>query len=237
MQAKLQNIPFAEPDRCKLEVYVPEGKKDFTTILYFYGGGMTTGDRHLPAEFADQEFAVVTPDYRLHPQTTCPGYIEDAAAAVAWTFKHVASFGGNPDKIVLVGSSAGAYLASMVTLDKRWLKPYGIDPDRLAALISLSGQNITHFTIRKERGIPETQPLIDELAPFYHIRPDAPPILLVTGDRELELMGRYEENAYFLRMLRNTGHTHNELHEIKGKDHGGMGAQGNQLALEFIRKL
>lgn len=50
-------------------------------------------------------------------------------------------------------------------------------------------------------------------------------------------MARYEENAYFQRMLKNTGHTRNELHEVLGEDHGGMGQQGNKLALEFIRNL
>ena len=125
-----------------------------------------------------------------------------AAAAVAWTFRNMESFGGDPERVFVGGASAGGYLACMVTLDPRWLGAYQIDPNRIAGLISLSGQAITHFTVRAERGIPGHQPLVDDLAPLFHVRSDAPPILLVTGDRELELLGRYEENAYFQRILR-----------------------------------
>jgi len=53
-----------------------------------------------------------------------------------------------------------------------------------------SPQVITHFTIRDERGIEETPAIMDALAPLFHVRKNAPPILLVTGDREKELMGR-----------------------------------------------
>jgi hypothetical protein len=87
-------------------------------------------------------------------------------------------------------------------------------------LISLSGQAITHFTVREERGIPGTQPIIDELAPLYHVRKDAPPLILITGDSELELLGRYEENAYLMRMMKIARHTKTKLYELEGYDHG-----------------
>jgi len=77
---------------------------------------------------------------------------------------------------------------------------------------------------------------VDELAPLYHVRAEAPPLLLVTGDRDLELLGRYEENAFFQRMLRLAGHTRNELHELKGRDHAGVEAPGHALLLDFIRR-
>jgi acetyl esterase/lipase len=238
---EFQDLPYRdEPalqDRCKLNVYVPEDVTGFSTVVWFYGGGMMDGNRGLPDGLRDQGLAVVSPDYRLHPGTTAPGYIEDAAAAVAWTFQNLERFGGHPDKIILIGASAGGYLASLITLDKRWLAPYGIDPDALQALISLSGQAITHFTVRKERGIPEHCALVDDLAPLYHVRAGAPPILLVTGDRELELLGRYEENAYFMRMLKVAGHQKHQLHELPGRDHGGVEPDGLPLALEFIRAL
>ena len=56
----------------------------------------------------------------------------------------------------------------MIGLDKKWLNVFKIDADKIAGLISLSGQTITHFTIREERGIPSTQPIVDELAPLHH---------------------------------------------------------------------
>ena len=71
-------------------------------------------------------------------------------------------------------------------------------------------------------GIDHLQPVIDEYAPLYHVRKDAPPFVLITGDRELELFGRYEENAYLWRMMKLVGHMQTYLVEIGGYDHGSM---------------
>ena len=95
-----------------------------------------------------------------------------------------------------LSDSAVGYLASMLSMDKRWLSVHGIDANRIAGLIALSGHTITHFTIRQERGLRRETPVIDEYAPLYHVRPDAPPVLLITGDRELELLGRFELDGY-----------------------------------------
>lgn len=84
----------------------------------------------------------------------------------------------------------------MIGLDKHYLAAYGIDANSIHKLVPFSGQMITHFEIRKERGIRAKQPVVDEFAPQFHVRADAPPLYLITGDRELELLGRYEENAY-----------------------------------------
>jgi acetyl esterase/lipase len=183
-----------------------------------------------------QGITVVAADYRLSPKAKAPAYIEDAAAAVAWTFKNIARYGGDTNRIFLSGHSAGGYLASLVTLDRRWLAVHSVDPDRLAGLVPFSGQSITHFAIREERGMPRTRPLIDDLAPVYHVRKDAPPILLISGDRNHELLGRYEESAYFWRMLKEVGHPSVELLELQGYDHGQMAEPAFPLLLRFLRQ-
>ena len=95
-----------------------------------------------------------------------------------------------------------------------------IDANDLAGLIAITGHAITHFTVRDEKGIDALKPVVDEFAPLFHVRPDAPPILLLTGNRELELLGRYEENAYLMRMLRLSGHKEVEHLEFDGYGHG-----------------
>jgi len=221
-------------ERSRLDLYYPENKTDFATVVWFHGGGLTGGSRHIPAGLKDQGIAVVAANYRLHPKVTCPAYLQDAAAAVAWTFRNIEKHGGDPAKIFVSGHSAGGYLTSMIGIDKRWLAEYDIDADRIAGLIPLSGHTITHMTVRKERGIPKTQPLVDAFAPLYHVRPDAPPILLITGDREMEMLGRYEENAYFMRMLRVVGHKDVTLHELQGHGHG-MVAPAMSPMLRWLR--
>lgn len=224
-------------DKCRLDISCPVGEKQFATIVWFHGGGLTGGERSIPPELERRGVAVVAASYRLHPDVSAPGYIEDAAAAIAWTVKHIEEHGGSPDRIIVSGHSAGGYLAAMAVFDKKYLQAFGVDADSLAGVAPISGQMITHFTIRKENGIEETRPVIDGYAPLNHIRNDSPPILLVTGDREQELLGRYEENAYTWRMLKQLKHPDVTLHELGGYDHGQMVRPAFPLLLKFVDRV
>lgn len=238
-----ENIPY-RPDggdayvdeRCRLDVWLPEGAKDFPVVIWFHGGGLEGGSKSIPDELKNQGIAVVAPNYRLTPRVKVTQCIEDAAAAVAWTVKNLPAMGASPKKVFLSGHSAGGYVASMVGLDKRWMAPHGIDADSFAGIAPFSGHTITHFARRKELGMADTQPLVDELAPLTFVRKDAPPMLLLTGDREQELLGRYEEVAYFWRMLQVVGHPDAKLIELPDVNHGGMVAPGMPHLLRFVQK-
>ena len=223
-------------ERCKLDLYYPVDSEKFPTVVWFHGGGLRSGDRYVPRELQERQIAVVAVDYRLFPRAHCPAYLNDAAAAVAWTMNHIEQYGGDPSLVFVSGHSAGAYLASMIGLDKQYLNQHNVDANDIAAYIPLSGHTITHFTIREERGIDENTPVLDAFAPLAHIRADAPPFFLVTGDRELELWGRYEENAYFQRMMKNGGHKNTSLDELQGFDHGAMVEPGALLILKYIKE-
>lgn len=227
-------LPDAIRDRCRLDLYYPRGPAGFATVVWFHGGGLTSGEKSIPAALQGKGIAIAAANYRLSPAAKAPAYVEDAAAAVAWVLKNVERYGGSPQRVFVSGHSAGGYLTSMVGLDERWLAAHGVDRNEIAGLAPFSGQCATHSAIRAERGIGETRPLIDDLAPLYHVRKDAPPLLLVTGDREKELRGRYEENAYFRRMLSVAGHEDVQLYELQGYDHGGMAEPAFPLLLRFI---
>ena len=222
---------------CVLDIHYPVGIKDFPTVVWFHGGGLTAGKRDVPDQLSKQGIAVVAVEYRLSPKVKVVDCIDDAAAAVAWTFANIKQYGGSPEKIFVSGHSAGGYLTSMIGLDKKWLAKYDIDADSIAGLIPFSGHTITHFTVRKERGIDGKQPILDDMAPLFHVRDDAPPLLLITGDRELELLGRYEENAYMWRMMKIAGHEQTTLHELDGYNHGQMAKPAHPLLLRFVRKV
>jgi len=223
-------------ERCVLDIYYPEGVEDFATIVWFHGGGLTGGNKEIPEYLKGKGLCVVAPNYRLYPRIGAPKYIEDAAAAVAWVFNNIEEYGGDSSLIFVSGHSAGGYLASMVGLDKRWLKDRDIDANRIAGLIPFSGHTITHFTVRKERGIDGTQPVVDDLSPLFHVRSDAPPLLLITGDREMEMLGRYEENAYLMRMMKVTGHKETKLFELDGFGHN-MVEPALPLLLKEVRQI
>ncbi len=230
------NLDDYMKERCKLDLYMPENVDTFTTVVWFHGGGLTGGEKSIPERLKNHKIGVVAVNYRLSPNVKNPAFIDDAAAAVAWVFKNISNYGGDPNRIVVAGPSAGGYLTCMIGLDKHYLQAYGIDANSIRKLVPFSGQMITHFVIRKERGIPDTQPVVDEFAPQFHVRADASPLYLITGDRELEMLGRYEENAYMWRMMRLSGHKQTTLYELDGFNHGGMAEPAFDLLLKILRK-
>lgn len=223
-------------ERCRLDVYYPKNKKNSSAIVWFHGGGLTGGNKEMPRELLEKGFIVIAVGYRLSPKVPVKDIIEDATASVAWTFNNISNYGGNNKLIFVSGHSAGAYLGMMLTLDKKYLSAYNIDADSIAGLIPFSGQAITHFTVRQERKIKDVQPIIDEYAPLYHVRPTAPPMLLLTGDREMEMLGRYEENAYLARMMKLAGNKTTVLHELQGYGHN-MVYPGIPLLINEVNRL
>lgn len=223
---------------CRLDLNYPADKPGFTTVIWLHGGGLSGGRREIPQGLREQGFAVAGVGYRLTPHVQVADCIDDAAAAAAWVVRNIARFGGDPRRIVLAGHSAGGYLTSMIGLDKRWLEPYGMDPDTtFMALIPYSGQVVTHFARRRELGLPQTRPLVDDMAPLNHVRADCAPMLILSGDRELEMLGRYEETAYFWRMMQVVGHPDVRMMEFDGFDHGNMPQAGHFVTIRYIREL
>ena len=226
-----EDVPYRTPEqpgydayaaeRCRLDLYLPEGNgKSLPVLVWFHGGGLRGGEKSIPERLKNQGLIIAAPNYRLFPKVESPVYIEDAAAAVAWIIKHIEPLGGNPRRVFVSGHSAGGYLTSMIGLDKQWLGAHGEDANVIAGLIPFSGHTITHFTPREEKGVKDTQPIIDAMAPLFHIRADAPPLILITGDRNMEMLGRYEENAYMMRMMQVIGDPATKLYELQGYGHG-----------------
>mgnify|MGYP000134264239 CR=1 FL=1 len=233
-----ENTDSYQKDQCKLDIYIPEGnKKDLPVIIWFHGGGLTGGTKKISEELKSNKFIIVSVEYRLSPKVKAPKYIEDAAASFAWVYNNIQQYGGDTSKIFLSGHSAGGYLSMMLTMDEAWLLKYHIPNSSIKACIPLSPQIITHFTIRAENNIKDIQPVINEYAPINFIKSNTPPIIDITGDRELELLGRYEENAYFVRMMKLAGNRNISLYELQGFSHGAMYLPGIHLMFQEIEKI
>ena len=224
-------------ERLKLDVYYPEGTKDCPVIVWFHGGGIEAGQKEIPEKLKGKGYVVIGANYRLLPKVTIDKTLDDAAEAVAWAFRHAAEYGGDSKKIVVTGHSAGGYLGMLLCLNKQWLKTYGVDADDIWMYAPFSGQAVTHYNVRKMRGMSPLQVVIDEYAPIYWVRSDCPTFVLICGDREQELFGRYDENQYLARMMKLVGHKQTYLYEIDGHDHGAMVEPGFHILDAHIKRL
>lgn len=224
-------------ERCKLDFYYPTHIKEFPVVVWFHGGGLEGGNKFIPQELKNNGIGVIGVNYRLLPKANIQECIDDAAAAVAWAFKNVSDYGGSKSKIFVSGHSAGGYLTDMIVLKKDYLKKYGIDADSIAGAFPFSGQVITHFNVRKARGLSAITPMVDDTAPLYYVRKLPMPFVLLSGDRELELYGRYEEQAYFWRMMQLHGNKDCLLYEMDGYNHGNMPEAGHKIMLRHIKTI
>ncbi len=212
-------------ERCKLDLFLPpassEAGKSFPVMVWFHGGGLEEGNRlgfkKMAASLVTEGIAVASVDYRLSPKATYPAYIEDAAAAVAWTHAHIAEYGGDAKRVFVGGHSAGGYLAALVALDPRWLTAAGMNASDLAGAVPVSGQMATHYTIRKERGLPKEVELIDDGAPLAHAHKDAPRLLFIAADHDMN--HRVDENTRMVAALRAAGHNVPDLMVLTDRDH------------------
>jgi len=208
--------------KCVLDIALPKLIKNFQTIIWFQGGGLTGGEKYYEKELLNGKNCIVSVGYRLYPNANINEILDDAAAAVKYIHDNINKYGGNKNKIILSGHSAGGYITLMIGMDSSYLSRYNLTPQNLKMLIPLSPQTITHFTIRKFKGIPEGQIIVDSLAPMYYVNRKHPPIHLICGDKEMELFGRFEESQYFIKMLKFNGNENSYLYELQGFDHGDM---------------
>lgn len=224
--------------RCFIDMRLPENVKDFPTLVWFHGGGLTGGTRDFPA-FEGKGVALVSAGYRLAPPADCPDFLTDAAAAVAWTLKHISEYGGDPKKVFIGGHSAGGYLSAMVAMDPKWLAAQGLSNKQIAGVIPVSAQVTTHFHVKELRGIQGDPlvPVIDEFAALHFVSKDLPPICLITGDRRIEWPCRVEENELMAATLRKLGHPAVEFHENKDLDHGTVTQAAAKIMPGFIQRV
>jgi len=220
-KAVFANADGYQKSQCRLNVFTPHDAKKLPVLIWFHGGGLTGGQKEVPSFLKKERIILVAVGYRLSPKAKFPEFLEDAAAATAWTFANIERLGGDAKRIFVGGHSAGGYLSAMIGMDSRWLKPHKLTPNDIAGLVLLSAQVTTHFHVKEILQYPGHQllPVIDENAPLHYVSPELPPILLVLGDRKIEWPVRVEENELMAATLQAMGHPHVEFHENPGRDH------------------
>ena len=199
----LADQPYGRGPRQSLDIWVPDGTRAgdrLPVVIFFYGGGWDSGDRQsygfAGRALAGEGFLTVIPDYRLTPKAHWPDFLEDGAAAVAWVQEHVEKLGGDPDRIALMGHSAGAYNAAMLALDPQWLRAAGSDVSVVRGVAGLAGP-YDFLPLEKggmaDRAMGRVKPA-DRTQPISFARGDAPPLWLATGDEDTTVRPRNSQN-------------------------------------------
>lgn len=180
----------------KLEMFVPQGAKGpLPVVMFIHGGSWASGDPHdyrfIARTLCARGYAVVLAGYRLYPKARYPAMLEDGAAALRWVHENAAKFGADPARLALMGHSAGAYNAVMLTLDRQWLDHAGLDERAIRGTVALAGPFDflpfdTDATIDTFGAAPD--PSMTQ--PINFVRGDAPPLLLVTGDADTRVKPR-----------------------------------------------
>ena len=182
------NVAYGDHARQRLDVYAPPGESNSArpVVVFFYGGGWVEGARgdYLFAAEAlvSRGYLVVIPDYRVYPEVRFPAFVEDAAHATAWVLENIDSFGGDPQQVYVMGHSAGAHIAALLTFDERYLRSIGHQPGELAGLIGLAGPYdflpIESRTLQAIFGPPSQHPLSQ---PVNFVDVNEPPAYLLHG--------------------------------------------------------
>lgn len=187
-----RDVPYGPADRQRLDIYAPKqpAPGPLPVVVFIYGGSWSDGDRRdyrfVGRFLASLGYLAVLPDYRLIPTVEYPTFLEDVAAAIAWTNAQIGAHGGDPARLAVMGHSAGAYNAVMSALDPS----LGVS-DLIRAAVGLSGPydfypydvDVTRRTFREAPDPEATQPV-------NLVTAAAPPMLLASGDADRTVFPR-----------------------------------------------
>ncbi|MCU1338276.1 MAG: Alpha/beta hydrolase fold-3 domain protein [Bryobacterales bacterium] len=242
-----ENIEYSHPGSVSLamDAYVPDGSGPFPAAIIVHGGAWVTGDRRhsvepLFAPLAEAGFAWFSISYRLvnvlnppsipdliSSATTLTDAVTDVRTAIAYVREHAAEFHIDPERIALIGESAGAQLASMAALRpgtpdvaetvQGVIAFYG--PSDLPKLVQTS-RRIPDSVRRAVRGSPFEAILLAglrDLSPINWVRKEAPPFLLIHGTADG--LVPFEQSEQMCEALKKAG-ADCELHSVPGGGHG-----------------
>ena len=196
-QTPLTSIAYGDDARQKLDIYLPKQNVagGSAVLIFFHGGSWRDGEREgygfLGRAFASRGFVTVIADYRKSPAVRFPAFVEDTAAAIAWVHANIAKHDGDAGRIFVMGHSAGAHIAMMAALDPQWLAAQNLTPDVIKGFIGLAGPyDFLPLTSDSSKMALGQWPDLTETQPITYARGDAPPLLLLTGDKDTVVQPR-----------------------------------------------
>lgn len=192
-----KDLAYGDAPRQRLDVYVPRKAcgRPRPVVVFFYGGSWNSGTRagyaFVGRALAARGFVTVVPDYRLVPDVHYPAFVEDGAAAVRWAISHADAYCGDGGSVVLMGHSAGAYIAAMLAVDPRWL---GASRPAVKGLVGLAGPyDFAPFDVAASRAAFGQSPDPAATQPVTWAGAGDPPALLLYGSDDTVVRPRNSE--------------------------------------------
>jgi acetyl esterase/lipase len=240
----LQGARYAD-DKDKLDLYLPEGRRKAPVIVSYYGnqlmGGDKSEDAYIGRRFAASGFVTVVVNYRLSPAVSHPAHVQDAAASFAWVKRHIAEYGGDADRVFIIGYSAGGYLAALLSTDPRYLAVHKLSPRDIRGTVPVSA-----FYWVERRGVaPDRDKSVwgndrgvwVDSSPAHHLQAGAPPMLILYADRDEDW--RREQNVEVAAAMKAAGHKNVEIEMIANRNHATIwtrvGDEDDDTAKRIIR--
>lgn len=138
-----RDLPYGDHERQVLDLYSPPDANDCPVVFWIHGGGWQTGDKadvqQKPKVFTEMGFVFVSTNYRLLPAVDMETIVRDIARSIRWVHDHIAEYGGDPDRLLIMGHSAGAQLAALVCTDHRLLEAEGLSLSIVKGCVPVDG--------------------------------------------------------------------------------------------------
>jgi len=257
------DVPYVEADGVpprllSLDIFTPRTGAEHAVVVMIHGGGWRMGDKAGPGmrrykvpHFTGSGYVYVSINYRLSPAVKHPTHAQDVANALAWVHQHIGEYGGDPQKIFVMGHSAGAHLAALVATDERYLQAAGADLQILEGVVLLDGAayDIPN-TMRAYRPAPELRKLYElafgtnkqgwrDASPLYHVAIDKhiPPFLIFHAGRRVESAAQSRILAAALNACdvpARAVHAPEKNHAAMNRDVGRPGDAPTRLIMEFL---
>jgi acetyl esterase/lipase len=246
----VRDVPYLQgvnyPDnKDKLDLYLPEGRPNAPVIVSYYGNQLMGGDKSEDAfigrRFASAGFVTAVVNYRLSPAISHPAHIQDAAASFAWAKRHIAEYGGDPDRVFIIGYSAGGYLAALLATDPRYLAAHKLSPSDIRGVVPVSA-----FYWVERRGVaPDRDASVwgsdrkvwVDASPAHNLQATPPPMLILYADRDEDW--RRQQNVEMAATMKAAGHKDVEIAMIANRTHATIwrriDARNDETAEHIIR--
>jgi acetyl esterase/lipase len=240
----VQNAGYAD-GKDKLDIYLPEGRRNAPVIVSYYGnqlmGGDKSEDTYIGQRFAAAGFVTVVVNYRLSPAVSHPSHVQDAAASFAWVKRHISEYGGNADQVFIIGYSAGGYLVALLSTDQRYLAAHNLKLRDIRGAVPVSA----FYWVERPGVAPDRDKSVwgndrsvwVDASPAHHLQADAPPMLILYADRDEDW--RREQNVEVASAMKAAGQKNVEIAMIANRNHSTIwtrvGNEGDETAERIIR--